>query len=108
QVARDLETRIQQARATTLPQLEETYLPQAMDLPQLKIEVDRARAELLGFTANDVLRNVITALMSSSQIAPNFWIDPGSGNPYIIGVQYPEYQVLDLKTLEDIPISGTT
>jgi multidrug efflux pump subunit AcrB len=77
-----------------------------MDLPQLKINVNRTKAALLGFTEVDVIRNVITALMSSAQIAPNFWIDPESGNPYIIGVQYPEQIVEDVQTLENVPITS--
>ena len=88
------------------PQVLDTYLPQNLDLPQLRVEVDRTRAALLGFTESDVVRNVISTLMSSAQIAPNFWIDPQSGNPYFIGVQYPEYLVENLQTLENIPISS--
>lgn len=98
-LARELEQRIDQ-----LPNIQDTYLPQGMDLPQLRIVVDRSKAALVGLTATDVVRNVIAALMSSSQIAPNFWIDPSSGNPYVIGVQYPEHEVVDIRTLEDIPI----
>jgi multidrug efflux pump subunit AcrB len=44
--------------------------------------------------------------MSSAQIAPNFWIDPQNGNPYFIGVQYPEHLVENIRTLENIPISS--
>lgn len=105
--AKRIESLISEARKTTLPQVQDTYLPQAMDLPNLRIVVDRDKAELLGFTVTDVLRNVITALMSSSQIAPNFWIEPSRGNPYFIGVQYPEHLVVNLQTLENIPISAT-
>jgi multidrug efflux pump subunit AcrB len=89
-----------------LSQVKDTYLPQAMNLPQLKIDVDRTKAALLGYTETDVVRNVITTLMSSAQIAPNFWIDPERGNPYFIGVQYPEPLVKDIHTLENIPISA--
>src|SRR5439155_17098680 len=88
------------------PQVLDTYLPQGMDLPQLRVEVDRTRAALLGFTESDVIRNVISTLMSSAQIAPNFWIDPQSDNPYVIGVQYPEHLVENIQTLENIPISS--
>jgi multidrug efflux pump subunit AcrB len=88
------------------PQVLDTYQPQGMDLPQLKVDVDRTRAALLGFNASDVVRNVISTLMSSAQIAPNFWIDPQSGNPYFIGVQYPEHLVENIQTLENIPISS--
>jgi multidrug efflux pump subunit AcrB len=89
-----------------LPGVKDTYLPQGMDLPQLRVEVDRTKAALLGFTETDAVRNVIVALMSSAQLTPNFWIDPESGNPYIIGVQYPEHVVEDMQTLENIPITS--
>jgi multidrug efflux pump subunit AcrB len=89
-----------------LPGVEDTYLPQGIDLPQFRIRVDRARATQLGLSEGDVVRNVITALMSSAQIAPNFWIDPSTGNPYLISVQYPEYAVTGLQTLEEIPITA--
>jgi multidrug efflux pump subunit AcrB len=52
------------------------------------------------------VRNVITALMSSAQLAPNFWIDPATGNPYVIGVQYPEHVVENVRTLENVPVTS--
>lgn len=94
------------ARISRIPQVRETYRPQGMDLPQLKVDVDREAAARLKLTENDVLRNVIAALMSSAQLAPNFWIDPTSGNPYIIGVQYPENLVENVQTLENIPVTS--
>lgn len=99
-VARDLDTRLAQVDG-----VEGTYQPQGIDLPQLRIEVDRVRAQTVGLTETDVVRNVIIALMSSAQIAPNFWIDPRSGNPYFIGVQYPEEAVEGIQTLDTIPIT---
>ena len=91
-----------------LASVQDTHLPQGMDLPQLKIVVDRARAARPGITESDVVRSVITALMSSAQIAPNFWIDPKTGNPYYIGVQYDESTVEDIQTLRKVPITGAT
>jgi multidrug efflux pump subunit AcrB len=88
-----------------VPKVQDTYMPQGMDLPQLRIAVDRVAAARPGLTETDVIRNVITALMSSAQIAPNFWIDPSSGNPYFIGVQYPEEAVSSLQTLEKVPVT---
>jgi multidrug efflux pump subunit AcrB len=99
-LARKLDRRI-----ARIPQVKDTYMPQGMDLPQLQINVDRQVAQLLGFSETDVVRNVIVALMSSAQLAPNFWIDPRTGNPYIIGAQYPEHAVRDKHTLESIPIT---
>jgi len=92
-------------RVAKLPEVVDTYRPQSIDLPQVRIVVDRDKAALVGLTETDVIRNVVIALMSSAQLLPNIWLDPVSGNPYVIGVQYPEHMVRDLRTLEDIPLS---
>jgi multidrug efflux pump subunit AcrB len=98
--------RMLDGRISKLPAVTDTYMPQGMDLPQLRIKVDRTLAARLGLTETDAIRNVIIALMSSAQLAPNFWIDPISGNPYFIGVQYPEHLVEDIRTLENIPVAA--
>jgi multidrug efflux pump subunit AcrB len=85
--------------------VQDSHSPQGIDLPELRIVVDRERAAAPGLSETDIIRNVITALMSSSQLAPNFWIDPKTGNPYVIGVQYPEYVVEGIRTLEAIPVT---
>jgi len=107
-VSRRAVARVLDKRIGRIPQVLDTYMPQGIDLPQLKIEVDRDAAARLNLTQTDVVRNVIVALMSSAQLAPNFWIDHKSGNPYFIGVQYPEHIVDDLYTLENIPLSSST
>src|SRR5262249_40630882 len=78
-------------QVSRLASVKDSYVPQGMDLPQLRIRVDRTKAQQMGYSEADVIRNVIAALMSTAQIAPNFWIDPQSSNPYLIGVQYPEH-----------------
>jgi multidrug efflux pump subunit AcrB len=99
-------TQMLHKQITQLASVHDANSPQGIDLPQLRIVVDRNRAAQPGLTESDVIRNVITALMSSAQIAPNFWIDPTTGNPYVIGVQYPEHAVTSIRTLEEIPITG--
>jgi multidrug efflux pump subunit AcrB len=104
--ARRKATRLLDHLIAPLAGVQDTYVPQAIELPQLRIVVDRTAAARPGLNEGDVVRNVITALMSSAQLAPNFWIDPQSGNPYIIGVQYPEYAVDSIQTLEKIPVTA--
>jgi multidrug efflux pump subunit AcrB len=99
-------TRLLQRKLISLASVQDANSPQNRDLPQLRIVVDREKAAQPGLTETDIIRNVITALMSSSQIAPNFWIDPNTGNPYVIGVQYPEWAVDGIRTLEEIPVTG--
>jgi multidrug efflux pump subunit AcrB len=72
----------------------------------LQLDVDRGKASLLGLSQKEIVDNVITALTSNGMIAPNYWIDPKSGNPYMLTVQYPEDQVKTLTDLKQIPLRG--
>ncbi len=40
-------------------------------------------------------------------IAPNYWIDPKNGNPYLLTVQYRENAIKSLNDLMQIPLRGT-
>jgi HAE1 family hydrophobic/amphiphilic exporter-1 len=55
-----------------------------------------------------VVDNVITALTSNQMIAPSYWVDPKSGNDYMLTVQYPETQVHSLNDLKQIPIRASS
>jgi hydrophobic/amphiphilic exporter-1 (mainly G- bacteria), HAE1 family len=81
-------------------------IPQDIDYPALQLEVDRQKASELGLSQKEVVDNVITALSSNAMIAPNYWIDPVSGNPYLLTVQYPENLVGTLTDLKQIPPRG--
>ena len=37
-------------------------------------------------------------------IAPSYWVDPKSGNDYMLTVQYPENQIRNLLDLRSIPL----
>ena len=39
-------------------------------------------------------------------IAPSFWIDPKTGNDYMLTVQYPEHQIRSFDDLRAIPVHG--
>jgi multidrug efflux pump subunit AcrB len=75
-----------------------------MDYPALRLDVDRQRAGLLGLHQKEVVDNVITALVSNGMIAPSYWVDPKSGNDYLLTVQYPENTVKSLNDLKQIPL----
>jgi hydrophobic/amphiphilic exporter-1 (mainly G- bacteria), HAE1 family len=82
-VAQDLASRIR-----SLPGVGEVYIPQDLNYPALRLDVDRVHAGELGLTQKDVVDNVITALNSNYMIAPNYWVDHKSGNDYYLTVQY--------------------
>jgi multidrug efflux pump subunit AcrB len=84
----------------------DVYIPQDLDYPALKLDVDRTRALEMGLSQQEVIGNVITALTSNAMIAPSYWIDPKTGNDYMMTVQYPETQIGNIDDLRAIPIRG--
>jgi multidrug efflux pump subunit AcrB len=92
------------AAIRTLPGVSDVYIPQEIDYPSLLLDVDRERAATLGLNQREVVGNVITALTSNQMIAPSYWVDPKSGNDYLLTVQYPENQVHSLLDLRGIPL----
>jgi hydrophobic/amphiphilic exporter-1 (mainly G- bacteria), HAE1 family len=84
----------------------DVLIPQDIDYPALELDIDREKAGLLGLSQKEIVGNVITALTSNGMIAPNYWIDPKSGNPYMLTVQYPENAVKTITDLKQIPLRG--
>jgi multidrug efflux pump subunit AcrB len=85
----------------------EVYIPQDLNYPALRLDVDRVHAAELGLTQKEIVDNVITALNSNSMIAPNYWVDHKTGNDYFLTVQYFEKgrpAIHDFTDLTNIPI----
>ena len=89
-----------------LPTVSDVLVPQDIDYPALQLDVNREHASQLGLTSKEVVHNVITALTSDQMIAPSYWVDPKSGNDYLLTVQYPEGAVKNFADLRAIPIRG--
>ena len=94
------------SQVRSLPGVSDVLIPQDIDYPALRLDIDREKASLVGLSQKEVVDNVITALTSNGMIAPNYWIDPKSGNPYMLTVQYPEDAVHTLEDLKQIPLRG--
>jgi multidrug efflux pump subunit AcrB len=84
----------------------DVLVPQSVDYPALQLDIDRARASELGLTSKEVVQNVITALTSNQMIAPSYWVDPKSGNDYLLTVQYPENYIRTFEDLMSIPLKS--
>jgi hydrophobic/amphiphilic exporter-1 (mainly G- bacteria), HAE1 family len=93
-------------KVRALPGVSDALIPQDIDYPALQLDVDREKASQLGLSQKEIVDNVITALTSNGMIAPNYWIDPKSGNPYLLTVQYPESQIKSMTDLKQIPLRG--
>ncbi len=94
-------------RLRYIPGTADLRIQQAFDQPYFHINVDRTRAQQVGFTQRDVATNLLISLSGSFQTTPTFWLDPRNGVSYSIAAQTPQYRVDSLQALENIPISGT-
>ena len=100
--AQNLAERIRQ-----LPGVGQIYIPQDMNYPSIRMDIDRVHAGELGLSQKDVVDNVITALNSNIMIAPNYWVDYETGNDYFLSVQYAEHgkpAIHNLVDLKQIPL----
>ncbi len=92
-------------RIRRLSGVDEVYIPQDLDYPAVRLNIDRVHASELGLSQEDVVNNVITSLNSNTMIAPNYWVDYKTGNDYFLTVQYYEHgkpaihQFIDLKNI---------
>ena len=90
-----------------LPGVSDVMVPQDLDYPGLQLDVNREMAARLGLNSREVVDNVITAVNSNGMIAPSYWVDPKSGNNYMLTVQYPETQIKQLNDLKQLPLRAT-
>jgi multidrug efflux pump subunit AcrB len=91
-----------------MPGVASTYIPQSINYPGLQLNIDRQKASLIGLSAKDVVDDVITALTSDGMIAPSYWIDPATGNNYMVTVQYANRWInnMSMQDFENIPLRG--
>lgn len=104
EIAQQLASRIRK-----LPDAAQVYIPQDLDYPAIRLDINRVHAAELGLSQKAIVSNVITALDSNEMIAPNYWVNPKNGNDYFLTVQYPTQgpgSVQDLSDLEDIPLKA--
>src|SRR5439155_11928249 len=99
-IARDLAARI-----GTIPGAVDVHLAQVTDTPELQVDVDRAAAEDVGLTAREVATDLLISLSSSSQTAPNFWLDPKTGVQYPVAIQTPQLRNDSIQALEATPLA---
>ena len=78
---------------------------QPFNLPKWTINVDRTRAQQVGYTQAAIAQDVLTSLSGSFQTAPAFYLNPQNHVSYNIAVQTPQYNVKSLQELQNFPIA---
>jgi len=81
---------------------------QRLNQPQIDVDMDRIKAAELGIYAEDAVKNIVSALNSSTTFAKSFWIDERNGNHYFVGVTYPEEMIDDETVIDNVSVTSET
>jgi multidrug efflux pump subunit AcrB len=95
-------------RIARIPGAVDVRVQQPFDSPRINLAVDRTEASQLGITESQIANSLLGALSGSSQVNPNFWLDPKNGVSYTVNSQSPQYLIDSLDALRAVPILGPT
>jgi CzcA family heavy metal efflux pump len=91
-----------------IPGAADVHLHQIVNLPEIQLNIDRTRGVLLGMSEREVANNMLISLSSSTQTAPNFWVNPKNGVSYSIAVQTPEYKISSMDEMRSTGLTSPT
>ncbi len=92
-------------RIAKVPGAVDVHLHQDVAAPELRLNVDRTRLSESGISQRDVANDMMITLASSTQVTPNYWVDPVAGRPYLVAVKTPVHLVDSTDALLRTPIS---
>ncbi|HEN4816622.1 TPA: efflux RND transporter permease subunit [Legionella pneumophila] len=93
-------------RLKKVPGLVDIREHQAMNYPELFVDIDRSKAKELGITQRNIAMSLFIALSGSFQTSPTFWLSPENNVSYPLVVQAPQYVMNSLQALRNIMIDG--
>ena len=91
-----------------LPGIVDVHMFQVPNTPDIRVNVDRTLASMVGVSQKDVASDLLVSLSSSNQTSPNFWVSPANGVAYSVYVQTPQYAMDTINELENTPIVPTS
>ncbi len=89
-----------------VPGAVDVHVHQVMYSPELRVNVDRTRAENVHLTEANVANSMLYALAGSGTAVPNYWLNPQNGVNYAVVVQVPQYKLNSVDAINALPISG--
>jgi len=98
-IANQIKTRVAQ-----IPGAVDVHVHQLVHGPDLRVNVDRTKAEQIGLSQSNVAQTMLISLSSSGQTAPNYWLNFQNGVNYQVAVQTPQYKMDTLQDLQNTPV----
>jgi multidrug efflux pump subunit AcrB len=87
-----------------VPGAADVHIHQVVNVPMMKVVVDREKAQELGLTQRDVANDLLISLSSSGQAFPNYWLDLKNGVSYLLAEQTPQLHVDSLAAVVDTSV----
>jgi multidrug efflux pump subunit AcrB len=87
-----------------IPGIADVHIQQITDYPTLGIDVDRVMISQMGLTQQNVTGSVLVSLSSTTQVTPNYWVNPVNRVNYVLGVQTPPDRIATVDALIQTPI----
>ena len=104
--AQNLEiARAMRDKITKIPGAVDVHIHQDIAAPEMRLNVDRTRLAESGISQLDVANDMMITLASSSQVTPNYWVDPVAGRPYLVAVKTPVHLIDSTESLLRTPIA---
>jgi multidrug efflux pump subunit AcrB len=95
--------KLRQAMAK-VPGIADVHIHQITDYPTLRVNVDRVLASELGLTQQSVTGSVLVSLSGTTQVTPNYWVNPENRINYVLAVQTPPDRVPTVDALMSTPL----
>jgi multidrug efflux pump subunit AcrB len=89
-----------------IPGIADVRMQQSDSYPELGVDVNRTRADELGFNERDVTNSLVSTLAGTSQVAPTFWLNPKNGVSYSIVALTPQYHMDSMADLSGLPVTS--
>jgi len=89
-----------------VPGAVDVRVQQPSDQPEIHFAVNRSKASQIGLTERDVANSVLLTLSGSSQVQPNYWLNPKSGIQYLVNIRVPEHPMDSIPAINSIPMNA--
>jgi multidrug efflux pump subunit AcrB len=90
-----------------LPGVVDVRMQQVPRTPDIRVDVDRTLASIVGVQQKDVAGDLLISLSSNNQAAPNFWLDKAANVERSVYVQTPQYRLDTMNELQNTPVAPT-